>query len=531
MSSAALPVTGAAGQSAIPAWQRALLFAAAYFIVAELGKFMSVRESTYISFWLPSGLYVAVLLMNESRAWPWLVAAAFAGNLAFDLADGTNFVVALLFSATNAVQSVSGAWLVRRFVAERPTLTTLREFFGFMGFVAVLSNVLGAAMGAATLTAFGLSDSFFQSWKVWWGSNAMAILLVSPFLLTWQFAANGARLRDAPPARMLETAAMVALLVALTWHLLFVDHGIMAPDKGRMVLPLLWAGLRFSPWGAAAANLLLAALIAFFTTQTFAGLMAEQVASGEYVFVMQTSLAVAALVGLVPAITLAELRASEERLRQLSRRLIEAEESERRNINRELHDRIGQNLATLSLNLGMIRSELPGETLRALGARMNDSHMLLGDTLGRVRDLMAELRPVALDDYGLLAALRIHAEEFSKRFGIGVSVSGDDPAPRLLPPAETALFRIAQEALNNVSKHARATKVEVRIAEAKSRIVLSITDDGMGFETSRRQPANAQSWGMTTMRERAEAVGATLTVESAPGRGTRVQAVISRDAA
>ena len=531
MSSAVSLPASSAGSSAFPAWQRALLFGTAYFLVAEVGGYLSVRDSTYISFWLPAGLYVAVLLLNETRNWPWLALAGFAGNLAFDLVHGTNLVVALLFCATNAVQSVSGAWLVRRYVAERPRLTTLKEFFGLMGIAAVLGSALGATMGAATLTAFGLSDSFVQSWKVWWGSNAMAILLVSPFLLTWASPMNAGRLRDMPPWRILEAVAMVALLVALTWHLLFMDHGIMAPDKGRMVLPLLWAGLRFSPWGAAAANLLLAVLIAFFTTQVFAGLTPAQIASGEYVFVMQTTLAVAALIGLVPAIALAELRKSEERLRQLSRRLIEAEENERRNINRELHDRIGQNLATLNLNLGMIRSELTGETLRAVGPRMNDTHMLLGDTLGHVRNLMAELRPVALDDYGLVAALRTHAAEFSKRFGIGVSVSGDDPVPRLPLPAETALFRIAQEALNNVSKHARATKAEIRIAEAKGRIVLSIADDGMGFEASRQQPADAQSWGMTTMRERAEAVGAMLTIDSAPGRGTRVEVVMPRDTA
>jgi signal transduction histidine kinase len=531
MSSAALSRASSGGQAGFPAWQRALLFGAAYFLVAEAGRFLSVRDSTYISFWLPAGLYVAVLLMNESRAWPWLVLGAFAGNLAFDLAHGTSFIVTLLFCATNAVQSLSGAWLVRRLVAERPRLTTLKEFFGFMGLTAVLSNVLGAAMGAATLTAFGLSNSFVQSWKVWWGSNAMAILLVSPFLLTWLAPVNAGRLRGMPPWRILEAAAVVALLFALTWHLLFVDHGIMAPDKGRMVLPLLWAGLRFSPWGAAAANLLLAVLIAFFTTQVFAGLTPDQIASGEYVFVMQTSLAVSALIGLVPAIALAELRESEERLRHLSRRLIEAEENERRNINRELHDRIGQNLATLNLNLGMIRSELSGEILRVVGPRMNDTHTLLADTVGHVRDLMAELRPVALDDYGLVAALRTHAAEFSKRFGIGVSVSGDDPVPRLPLPAEIALFRIAQEALNNVSKHAHATKAEVRIAEAKGRIVLSIADDGMGFEASRQQPADAQSWGMTTMRERAEAVGAMLAIDSAPGRGTWVEVVMPRDAA
>jgi signal transduction histidine kinase len=531
MSSATLSTAGSAGRAAFPAWQRAVILGAAYFLVAELGRFMSVRESTYISFWLPAGVYVAVLLLNEGRSWPWLVLGAFTGNLAFDLSHGTSFIVTLLFCVTNTLQAVSSAWLVRRYVAEYPRLTTLREFFGFMAFAAVLGSIVGATLGAATLTAFELSGSFLQSWKVWWGSNAMAILLVSPLLLTWGVPANPARRAGARRWRTLEAACLVAVSLALTWHLLFMDHGVMAADKGRMVLPLLWAGLRFGRRLAAAANLLLALPLAFFTTQLFAGLTPDQIASAEYVFVMQSSLAVAALIGLIPAIALAELREREERLRHLSRRLIEAEENERRNVNRELHDRIGQNLATLNLNLGMIRSELTGETLRAVGPRMNDSHQLLGDTMAQVRNLMAELRPVALDDYGLVAALRTHAGEFSKRFGTQVSITGSDPAPRLPLPVETALFRIAQEALNNVSKHARATKVEVRIAQAPGNVVLSIIDDGMGFEVAKQRAGNAQSWGMTTMRERAEAVGATLTVESAPGRGTRVEVVLPRNAA
>jgi signal transduction histidine kinase len=521
---------GSPGRFSLPVWQRALLFGVAYFVVAEAGTFLSVRGSTYVSFWLPAGLYVAVLLLNETRAWPWLVLAAFAGNLAFDLTHGTNPVAALLFCATNAVQSVSGAWLVRRWVAARPRLTTLSEFFGFMGLAAVVSSVLGAAMGAAILVAFGLSESFVQSWKVWWGSNAMAILLVSPLLLTWQSGSASGHGRRAKPERILEAAALVALSVALTWHLLFVDHGIMAPDKGRMVLPLLWAGLRFGPLGASAANLLVALPVAFFTTQAFAGLTPAQVASGEYVFVMQTTLAVAALIGLVPATALEELRESEKRLRHLSRRLIEAEETERRSINRELHDRIGQNLATINLNLGMLRAGLRGEALAATGPRLDDTQLLLGDTMGHVRDLMGELRPVALDDYGLVAALRNYAAEYSKRFGTQVSVVSDGVIRRMSSSAETALFRIAQEALNNVAKHARATKVDILLAESGGRIVLSVSDDGIGFDLP-RGPASVQSWGMTTMRERAEAVGATLAIRSASGRGTRVEAALPKDAA
>ena len=530
MTGAALSTAGAPARTALPAWQRALLFAVAYFLVAECGRYLSVRDSPYVSFWLPAGLYVAVLLLNESRSWPWLALGAFAGNLAFDLLHGTSFIVALLFCVTNLVQSVTSAWLVRRYVAERPRLTTLSEFFGFMGIAAVLGSMIGATLGAATLLTFDLGASFVQSWKVWWGSNAMAILLISPLLLTWMAPANPGRQGGASAWRTLEAACLVAVSLTLTWHLLFMDDGVMAPDKGRMVLPLLWAALRFGRRVAAAANLLLALPVAFFTTQLFTGLTSAHIASGGYVLVMQTSLAMAALIGLVPAIALAELREREERLRHVSRRLIEAEETERRNINRELHDRVGQNLATLNLNVGMIRSQLPGEALQVVAQRMNDTQKLLADTMGQVRDLMAELRPVALDDYGLVAALRTFATEFSKRFATEVSISGADPAPRQPPAVETALFRIAQEALNNVTKHAYATKVAIRVEEDAGSVVLSVTDNGQGFDT-REQLGDARSWGMTTMRERAQALGAALTVESAPGRGTRIEVRVPRTAA
>src|SRR5947207_4770941 len=153
-----------------PIWQRAVVFGVAYFICAEAGNFLSLRDILYLSFWLPGGLYAAALLLNERRAWPWLVLAAFPANLVFDLLHGTKFVPILLFYCANTVQAVTGAWLVSRFVAGRPTLATLKEFIGLLGFGAVLSPMLGASLGAATLTMTGLGQSFAQSWKVWWGS-------------------------------------------------------------------------------------------------------------------------------------------------------------------------------------------------------------------------------------------------------------------------------------------------------------------------------------------------------------------------
>jgi two-component system sensor histidine kinase UhpB len=491
----------------------------------------------------------------------------------------------------------------------------------------------------------------------------MAILILSPFILTWFSDARKAPL--VPYGRFPEAALLLILLTGLTWHLLAARGGVLAPDKGPLLVPLLWAGLRFGPRGAAGANLLLAVPVAFFTTQFHAGLSPEQIASGKYVFVMQMALAVAALVALIPAIVLdernrrmLELRESEARLRlsvqasniglwdwniaddrlylspewksqlgyrddevanhyrewesrlhpddrervlpkvrayladpgpnheiefrlrhkdgsyrwiyaraqveldesgnprrmlgchidvtgrkraeeelqrsfsrmrELSRRLVEVEETERRNINRELHDRVGQNLSALNLTLNLVRAQLPAGAPATIATRLSYAQELVESSVRHVRDVMADLRPPALDDYGLLAALRTHADALSGRLGVPVVVTGQEPEPRLSPATETALFRIAQEALNNVSKHARAANVHVRLAALNGVVELNVTDDGVGFDAASSSPERA-TWGLKTMRERAEAVGARLRIEPAPAAGTQVIVEVDRGA-
>src|ERR1043165_9017314 len=101
-----------------------LVFCVAYFVLAEAGGYLSVRDSAYVSFWLPAGLYVSGLLLSERRDWPWLVLADFPANLVFDWLQGTRFIASLLFYVANTLQAVAGAWLVSRFVAKRPTLAT-----------------------------------------------------------------------------------------------------------------------------------------------------------------------------------------------------------------------------------------------------------------------------------------------------------------------------------------------------------------------------------------------------------------------
>jgi PAS domain S-box-containing protein len=226
-----------------------------------------------------------------------------------------------------------------------------------------------------------------------------------------------------------------------------------------------------------------------------------------------------------------ELASYARRLQAVSRQLLEVQESERRALGRELHDSVAQELAAVALNLTILRGILPAESVAAIADRLDDSQALLDQASRHLRDVMVELRPPGLDEFGVLAALREHAERVARRTGLRIWVSGVEPAPRLAPMTAIALFRIAQEALSNVAKHARARHVTLELRELAGEIRLDVADDGEGFDADRPQFEAVGGMGMTTMAERAEAVGATFTVHSERGKGTRITVVLPRTAA
>jgi len=218
-----------------------------------------------------------------------------------------------------------------------------------------------------------------------------------------------------------------------------------------------------------------------------------------------------------------DLHSYADRLRVTSRRLVEVQEAERRLLAGELHDRVGQNLTALGLNLSIVASGLPAEDYPELAARLEESSVLVQGTVDAMRNVMAELRPHALDDYGLPAALRTLAASFSRRTGIQVAFQGDAPATELPKPVDLAMFRIAQEALNNVAKHSNADHVEIAIKRVNGLATLSVRDNGVGFDPRRIGASNnGAGWGLLIMRERAEAVGAGFSLHAEPDAGVQV---------
>lgn len=217
-----------------------------------------------------------------------------------------------------------------------------------------------------------------------------------------------------------------------------------------------------------------------------------------------------------------ERKLAQDALQMFSRQLIEAQEDERRRIARELHDQIGQVLTAVKMNLHTVQASNSSE----ISSHINDNIEAIDEALRLVRDLSVELRPPVLDDLGLVTALRWYVDRYTRRTGLNVEVLIDlpDDTERFSRDLETACFRIAQEALTNIVRHAKASQAVVQLAKDGNVLFLSVKDDGVGFDFERQKRApRAATLGLIGMQERAHAAEGTIEIDSATSRGTEVR--------
>jgi PAS domain S-box-containing protein len=230
-----------------------------------------------------------------------------------------------------------------------------------------------------------------------------------------------------------------------------------------------------------------------------------------------------ASVALQNASSYQNLQRTEESIKSLSLRLMNMQESERRALTTELHDRIGQNLTGLGINLQNMKALLSDEAAKPLATKFDDAQALVEHTTRQIRDIMAELHPPELEDYGLAVALETYAERAASRGNLELIAGLPDLAPPSLPSdVRIALFRAAQEAISNVLKHAYATQLEVSLEERNGRIILAVEDNGSGFEPEAVSQRGTQTWGLKIMQERIESIGGKVQIKSKMGQGTRV---------
>ncbi len=223
-----------------------------------------------------------------------------------------------------------------------------------------------------------------------------------------------------------------------------------------------------------------------------------------------------------------KLNKRRDELRNLSKRLIKAQEEERKRISRELHDELGQSLTGLSMNLSEMEEVITKNGETGIESSIVESLKLVEDLSEGLDEIVAELRPTMLDDLGLVPTLRWYLKRLKNRTDLSISYQFEKLSADLAEEVETVLYRVTQEAMNNVVKHSNAETVQVKMEELESGLELSIEDDGRGFDTSELSTPRQKDGGvgLTGIRERLYAVDGELEVSSEKGKGTRLKVTI-----
>ena len=212
------------------------------------------------------------------------------------------------------------------------------------------------------------------------------------------------------------------------------------------------------------------------------------------------------------------LREREQRIAELSGHLLRVQEEERKRISRELHDETGQALMVIRLYLGMMET---GVTAKNIRGKIRETVDVVDRTIEGIRRIIGKLSPLVLQELGLVAAVRKEAKDFARNTGVKARVLISEDVGRLAPGTEQAIYRVVQEALHNVAKHAHARNVTVQVERVDELVHVSVEDDGVGIQA--RSSSRDQSFGLAGIKERIAMLGGISRVISAKGTGTRIE--------
>lgn len=514
----------------------ALVVALACFAGARLSFAFGFPAAQISVFWLPNIVLIAALLLTPRRLW-WVVMVA---ALPVELLDfpftGAPLPVAALYYAGNAGQALFTVIVLQRFCGGAPRFN---DFLHTAWFVAIAVFFAPAVVSFLLAIALALISWLSNGWVLWQArflTDALTALTLIPLTLTL-LAADRSHLRRISLHRYLEAGAL--MLSFLVFGIVILGDQLPALKGLSAVLyylplPLfLWAGVRFGVNGVSA-SMLITSILSLWSASHGHGPFAGQ-SPADSVLILQLFLI---MIG-SPLILLAALmderrtsikllREGNEQVHRLASTLITAQEEERRRVARELHDEVGQALTTVKINLEMLRLRLDAPDAQALpepAALLDEGVAHVDEALGQVRNMSLLLRPSLLDDLGLAPALRWLANNQAERAGYRVTFSADRLEPRPAQDIETVFYRIAQEALTNIARHAQARNVFIRLQVVDGHLRLSIRDDGVGFdvEAMRKRALAGSSMGVLGMEERAKLGGGQLTIRSLPGRGTAIE--------
>jgi signal transduction histidine kinase len=491
-----------------------LLVALGYYAGSQVGFLLTPNGSQIAAFWPPNAILLAAFLLTPRRIWWVLILAVFPAHLLIQLGIGIPLASALSWFVGNVGEALLGAIGVQFFKKDKPLFESVHGLIVFLIFGVLLPTLATSFLDAAGVILTGLGQNYLVLWTARLTSNLVADLTIVPTIAI--FGVKGiAWFRRASSREYCEVAALAVSAVVVSLLVFNRESAVSSfwPFIYALLPLLIWALLRFGS-GGVSASLLAVALISLSNTIHGRGPFGLQ--SMDFaVLSLKFLLTVLAVSFLLSSAVIAERRRDQYSLRAEYGNLVHAQKLEYHRIARELHDNILQRLTLVGLQL----DELRAASLVFTKTPFNNLYDQISEISNRIRDLSHELHPYMLEYLGLPRALRKLCRDSSARFGITIEFS-EYGATALLPSdISTCLFRVAQEALQNIVQYSHARTATVVLKVINKTVVLRVSDDGVLFNA-----ACPPGVGLTFMREQVLAQGGRLEITSVPSKGTVIEA-------
>lgn len=496
----------------------AILVALSYGFGSYIGFTLTPSHDPIATFWPPNAIFLAALLLSPKRMWLPFLVAVLPAHILVQLNSGVPLISSFGWYLGNTGEALIGATLVRKFSKSESLFDSVDGLIAFLVFGVVVAPLVTSFWDAAVVITSGLSRGYWIHWTTRQFSNMLAILTLVPTiaigwsdLLKW--------IRKASWTQYAEAGILIIGTVSIG---LFVFGAESAPHltaPALLYLPfpfLLWACLRFG-LGGLSASLLAISLTSIWNAMQGRGPFASA-SMAENILSLQVCLCTIAIPLMLLAAVIQERRLAVEDLRRATARIINEQEQTSQRIARELHDGVGHQLVMVQMELDEIRDH--SDPL--LKNKLDKLYDGISDAADTAREISYGLHPARLEHLGLAAAVKILGSEISTAKSLHVQFEEGELPEQVPYNVSLCLYRVAQEALQNIAKHSHAHNVSIDLRQEGQKLMLKIADDGVGF-TPKRVPLGL---GVSNMRERVRSVGGTIEITSVLKGGTRINAAI-----
>lgn len=514
------------------------IVALAYFLAGKFGLEIAFTNPSATTLWPPAGISLFALLVFGYGLWP----AVFIGAFLVNVTTSHSAAPSLSIATGNTLEGLLGAYLVMKYANGRRAFEHYLSFLKFAFWAAAVSTAVAATAGVTTLCLAKLApwSQYRSIWLTWWFGDAGGVIIVAPLLILWSMKLQLPRTR----AQVLERLLML-LCVFVAGGISFIVFPDLHYQLAFLGFPVLaWGAFRFAQYETATGIVLFSGLEILATLH---GLGAFGIAPPKTsLVILQAFLCTVALTTLTISALILEHRKNEETLqkahddlekrvvertaelslandslRELSGRLVEARDFERRRLAIELHEGIAQILAALKLNLALGQKNINANILSTNKA-LTEASELADRALKEVRTLAYLLFPLPIDHAGIIATIPSYAEGFAWRSGIKLEVQVPGHLGRLPKDVEIALFHVLQESLANIHSHSKTLTAQIKLEAVPGAITLEIRDQGEGISEGDLKQKEEQGVGLRSMRQLIGLLGGRLEILSGnPGTTVR----------